>query len=71
MIEEIVTSKAKIHTIIEGFLYVYQEGFTRVIWRERCEKIKEWEISIGISKEMKERKKAFMQRRKINQKRKK
>ena len=46
-------SKKEANLCIYGVLYVFQESFHYIIWKERCEWILRWEKLVGISRKMK------------------
>src|SRR5260364_304928 len=46
-------SKKEANLYIYGVLYVFQESFYRIIWKERCDWIIRWEKLVGINRKMK------------------
>ena len=45
-------------------MYVVQEGFYRVIWKERCNEVIKWEKGAGIERSLKRKRKVFEVRNK-------
>jgi len=57
-------SRKDTKTCIDAFLYVVQEGFYRVIWKERCNEVIKWEKGAGIERSLKRKRKVFEVRNK-------